>query len=642
MNFFSFDQWLTDGGSTNLKSFALNQSYQRISWVYACVNITATTAASAPLVFYNGPLQTSENAITDPLNPVMQLFYTPKAPEIPSLRALLTRTFIQQGTIGGTYWVFKRQGGQLTEVVPKTGLIPIMSKAAEPKLLGWEETLASGQKKRYTIKQVLPILLYNPSSEYIGLSPLSAARLSVETEFNIAGWNNAFFKGGMKNPILLQAKGTLTKDQKKSIKSEISKYYSGIEGGQGAMLLQGNIEATPLKISPKDVDFVQGKKLTREEICGIYGVPPALVGIFEYSNYANTSAQRKIFWENTLLPKMETISDLIQTNILDTEFPGITCKWDTSQMLGLKNDPVEVADSAEKYFAMGYSKQQIAVILNTPELDEGYNPDTTGTATSGREEPTETPDKEDPPPPPPEDNALPHPSIFRSFNEWADDYGKLNSADTSRAHARTERALRSYIKEIVEAGYKMDLNKDRCKGLWEDTVGRSLKKAGKEGILSAVTAMKAVSDEGNFEVLADLSKYIPRDHQKTLDGHIDRYLDASLSVFDKLFGLVQSKNIEGIIEFTKNIPVIVKTLVSGIKETLKFKTYQLLGVSICGWVSRCSKHLALEGQQIDIGKSLFPGVNAKHPHSITMNLHDTIECDCTLVPVIFPSLANEG
>ena len=640
MNFFSFDQWLTDGGSTNLKSFALNQSYQRISWVYACVNITATTAASAPLVFYNGPLQNADTAITDPMHPVMQLFYTPKAPEIPSLRALLTRTFIQQGTIGGTYWVFKRQGGQLTEVQPKTGLTPVMSKAAEPKLLGWEETLASGQKKRYTVKQVLPILLYNPASEYVGLSPLSAARLSVETEFNIAGWNNAFFKGGMKNPILLQAKGTLTKNQKKEIKSEITKYYSGIEGGQGAMLLQGNIEATPLKISPKDVDFVQGKKLTREEICGIYGVPPALVGIFEYSNYANTSAQRKIFWENTLLPKMESISDLVQTNILDTEFPGITCKWNTSGMLGLKNDPVEVSSSATAYFAMGYSKQQIAIILNTPELDETFNPDTTGEATSGREKPVTTPSPEKPPVQ--EDNALTHPSIFRSFNDWADGYGDLDSASTDKLFARTDKTLRTYVKEIATSSFKMKLSKSRWKELWEDTINRSLQKAGKEGIFSAVTAMKAVSDEGNFEVFTDLSKYISKDHQKELDTQITNYLNGSIPVFEKLFELASNKDIDGIINFVKNIPVIVKSLVSGIKETLKYKTYQILGVSICGWVSRCSKHLALEGQQINIGKELFPGIDAKHPHAITMSLQDTVGCDCTLVPVLFPALSNEG
>ena len=188
----------------------------------------------------------------------------------------------------------------------------------------------------------------------------------------------------------------------------------------------------------------------------------------------------------------------------------------------------------------------------------------------------------------------------------------------------------------------MDLNKSRWKELWEDTINRSLQKAGKEGIFSAVTAMKAVSDEGNFEVFTDLSKYISREHQKTLDQQITKYLDASFPVFEKLFELATNKDIDGMISFVKNIPVIVRSLVSGIKETLKFKTYQLLGVSMCSWVSRCSKHLALEGQQINIEKDFFPGVNAKHPHAITMSLQDTVGCDCTLVPVLFPALPNEG
>ena len=304
-------------------------------------------------------------------------------------------------------------------------------------------------------------------------------------------------------------------------------------------------------------------------------------------------------------------------------------------MLGLKNDPVEVAASATAYFAMGYSKQQIAVILNTPELDETYNPDTTGEATSGREEPVTTPSPEKPPVQ--EGNALPHPSIFRSFNDWADGYGDLDSVSTDKLFARTEKVLKDFSKEITQAAFKMTLNKDRWKGLWEDTVGRSIKKAGKEGIFSAVTAMKAVSDEGNFEVFTDVSKYISKDHQKELDTQITNYLNDSMPVFEKLFELASNKDIDGIINFVKNIPIIVKSLVSGIKETLKYKTYQLLGVSVCSWVSRCSKHLALEGQHLDMGDQ-FPGVNSKHPHAITMNLQDTIDCDCTLVPVLFPAL----
>ena len=271
MRVFSFSDWLSNAGSEGLKNFSLNQSYQRIAWVYSCVNITATTASSAALYFYEGPSQEASNRIVDPNHPVNQLFQTPKEPEIPSLRELLYKTFSYLGIAGQTFWVFSRKKGKLTTLEYRVNLKPILNDAPIPKLLGWQETTATGSIITYTVQQVLPILNFNAADPYSGMSPLLAARLSIETEFNIAGWNSSFFKSGMKNPLLLQAKGTLTKNQKLDIKKEISNYYSGIEGAHGALLLQGNIDATPLKVSPKDVDFVQGKKLNREEICFVPG-----------------------------------------------------------------------------------------------------------------------------------------------------------------------------------------------------------------------------------------------------------------------------------------------------------------------------------------------------------------------------------
>jgi hypothetical protein len=133
--------------------------------------------------------------------------------------------------------------------------------------------------------------------------------------------------------------------------------------------MQGGVEVKPLVVNPKDIDFINGKKLNREEILAIFGVPPSIVGIFEYSNYSNTREQIRIFWEHTLLPKMNFLLELIQFNILDKDFPGISAKWDLSQVKGLAPDPIELANPAKVYQSMGYSASQISKILNCPSME---------------------------------------------------------------------------------------------------------------------------------------------------------------------------------------------------------------------------------------------------------------------------------
>lgn len=375
---FSFNDWLSEGGSAGLRSFALNSSYERMCWVYACVNRIATSASSAPLVFYQGKpdripsnTPTEKERITDREHPVYQLFNPPKPPTIISLQQLMYRTFIHESIDGLIFWLIERKGGKAVSIDLrlKTELRPILeyksNDPSRPVLRGWEDS--SG--KKHLPEDVLPIDSYNPKDPLAGLSRLSPSRISLESEFSISGWNSAFFKSGMKNPLLIQAKGQLTREQKKEIRSEIVNYYSGIDGAHGALLMQGGVEVKPLVVNPKDVDFIRGKELNREEILAVFGVPPAIVGIFSYSNYSNVREQIRIFWEHTLLPKMNHILELIQFNILDRDFPGVYAAWDLSKVAGLAPDPIEIAAPASQYHAMGYSPSQTARILKAPVLE---------------------------------------------------------------------------------------------------------------------------------------------------------------------------------------------------------------------------------------------------------------------------------
>ena len=371
--------------------------YARISWVYACVNRIATTASGAPLVFYDGDSANENNRITDPDSDILKLFSPPNPPQIASLNDLINRTFVNLGISGKVFWVFSASdGGDIPDTVAiRSSLRPILSDPNSGRkfysqgvsgtgignnetliLEGWYNQVDGSQIiEIYEPEVVLPILYYNPYNVYDGLSPLTAARISIDAEKKISNWNSAFFKIGMKNPIIVKSKGTMTTEQKVELRKEIRNYYSGIEGGQGALLLGGNVEVTDVKISTKDVDFIKGKELNREEIAAIYGVPPALLGIFNYSNYSNTREQRQLFWENTLLPQLNLIADLIKVNVLDRAFPGYTCKWEIDAIAGIATDPVEVSKAASLYFNMGVPIDVIGSMLKLPALSSLTNED---------------------------------------------------------------------------------------------------------------------------------------------------------------------------------------------------------------------------------------------------------------------------
>ena len=332
--------------------------------MYACINVIASTISSAPLKFLkkNVILKRGEHELYDLFNP-------PKRPGIPTLRELLYRTFVHMGIDGICYWVFYLEGGKLANVdlKLKKDLTPVLGKNGA--LLGWVEKRNSVVVAKYDTDMVIPMRYYNPNDPLGGLSPLGAAALSVAQENNIAEWNSSFFKSGMRTPMVLETAKTLTPKQRRDLRKDIGDYYTGSTNGHGAFIADGGIKATPMPLSSKDIDFIEGKQLTREEICAVFGIPPAIVGIFRYSNYSNTKEQRRIFWEQTLLPKMRSLTENIQINLLDSRYADVTIDWDLNDVYGLKPDMLEVSASAKTYFDMGYNHEQIALILDTPLLN---------------------------------------------------------------------------------------------------------------------------------------------------------------------------------------------------------------------------------------------------------------------------------
>lgn len=344
-------------------------SYGKVSWVYACINAIAQTISSAPLVFYERKGGGRQLIERNQGHELYDLFNPPHKPDIVSLRDLLFRTYVHLGLHGICYWVFTQKGRKLSSVELRKWdeMLPIKNSSGE--VMGWAWRKDGKVKARYPAELVLVHKYYDPFDDMKGLAPLRSAAISILQENNIADWNAGFFKTGMKTPLVLTTEKTLTPKQRKELRRDIKDYYTGNENGHGAFIADGGLKADPVPLSSKDIDFVMGKKLTREEICGAFGVPPSIVGIFEYSSFANAKEQRKIFWEQCLLPKMYALTDSLQAIILDKRYPDIEVDWGLNQVYGLKPDVVDIAASAQVYANLGYSKSEISLILDSPILD---------------------------------------------------------------------------------------------------------------------------------------------------------------------------------------------------------------------------------------------------------------------------------
>lgn len=665
MEDFKLGNWLAEGGNSRLRSFSLSKSYSRISWVFTCVGAIESSISGVPLLFSR-----HGEVIEDKSDPVLNLFSRPNPPDVPSFRSLLSQTFILLGIDGILFWVFKREKGVWTTVSikKKWQMRPVFKSGSDSSLLGWVELDKYRQRKAtYGYREVLPIRYYNPYDPLSGMAPLTAARLGIEQEFNMSAWNAAFFARGLRNPIGIKFKRTLLPKQRKDLEKNTRDYFSGIEGGQGVFILEGDGEFADLHLSStKDLDFVDGKQLTREEICAVYGVPPAVVGIFRYANYANSGIQRTLFWENCLLPKMATLLDLVQTNVLDEEFPGVTAAWDKRGISALQKGFKAVSAAAKTYFDIGYTRSEIAYILDVPELDPPRNESDTELDIPEEEESRLIIDISKALVPCKTDLDI---ITIKADEPWWFEYGSAYIQVLTSLENRWLTYLKRYFAELSKSLYKKALRRETpllnplvweasWEGMAELLIGDTCELAAKLTIAELNTA-------GNLDLILrviqntlakasavdaiDISKYFTSDELAAFQKAISSYASKTVGVSGEIISELNKRAAQELLtgmtpaQLRKVVGTIVeetyrsrsltiaRTISGGAYNSARFESFQILDVQKHKWINSGDgnvrmTHLQEGGSAPVIVGEPFPVTGCRYPLDPMGKAKEVINC----------------
>lgn len=93
--------------------------------------------------------------------------------------------------------------------------------------------------------------------------------------------------------------------QMRSLRQDLQEMYAGSRNAGQILVLEGDCEWREMGLSPKDMDFIEGKNLSAREIAQAYGVPPMLVCVPGDATFANYREARFHLWEDTIIPLLE-------------------------------------------------------------------------------------------------------------------------------------------------------------------------------------------------------------------------------------------------------------------------------------------------------------------------------------------------
>ncbi|HAB53327.1 MAG TPA: phage portal protein [Ignavibacteriales bacterium] len=365
----------------NYNSDANLQAYADSSWVYICVSRIAQDIASLPIKLYKKSKGKKDEIESHPILDALS-FVNNNMTTYDLIEWMVSSLELT----GNTYCnVSKGKGKGVTTLFPYIPSLirPVPSSDAAKPIKQYLYSPA-GQDIPVRVEDMLHLKYYNPlkTGYILGMSTLSAIRYAVQTDREAVLWNFNSIKNGCTIEGVLKSDNPVFNNAEKRNEAIDSwnQRYSGKRGEKTALLF-GGISYDKIGISQKDMEFLEQRKLTREEILAGFKVPPALVGIFEYANYANAEVQEKFYWKNGILPRIKKIESGLNEKFLPM-FPSsdnLVLEFDISQVEALQVSLDNKIKNATAMFQMGVPYNKVAEALNLPvkEIeggDVGYIP----------------------------------------------------------------------------------------------------------------------------------------------------------------------------------------------------------------------------------------------------------------------------
>ncbi len=187
----------------------------------------------------------------------------------------------------------------------------------------WGGAAAAGRVD-FLPNEVIHFKLGTKGATLYGLSPLASLILPITVDKYAQVYNRAFFSNGAKIRGAFIMKDA-TPEQVERNREYLQARAKNPDAAHSDLVLEGEIEFKQIGVNQKDMEFLDLREFTRNEILAVYGVPPGKVSIIETGNIGSGSGdhQTQTFYEETILPFQMRVAEKINKHIIRQGF-GIT------------------------------------------------------------------------------------------------------------------------------------------------------------------------------------------------------------------------------------------------------------------------------------------------------------------------------
>lgn len=150
--------------------------------------------------------------------------------------------------------------------------------------------------------EFLHFKFYNPQSVWRGLSPAAAVRLGVVIDQLVQVWSRTFFGNNARPDFAIYAKEGITKNEKREIEKELAEKFGAdkLNSHKPIILENGITDVKTLSYPRKDLEWLDQRRFSRDEIGAIWNVPDEIMG-FGRNTFENFDTAERVLWSLAMI-----------------------------------------------------------------------------------------------------------------------------------------------------------------------------------------------------------------------------------------------------------------------------------------------------------------------------------------------------
>jgi len=197
-------------------------------------------------------------------------------------------------------------------------------------LMPWRDTIQGFKfdtddptvSRDVSIDNVLHIAYWSPAGP-LGCSPLQQLGVTLQIEDAAQRFTRATFANGARPPSAVVASEewlgldpAVRQQLLDQLRADLTALYSGPENAGKPALLPPGLDWKAVGSTSVEAELMDQRKVVREEICGVYMIPPPMLGILDKATYSNIETQREMIYTECLGPPLVLIEAAINAQLV--------------------------------------------------------------------------------------------------------------------------------------------------------------------------------------------------------------------------------------------------------------------------------------------------------------------------------------